>query len=515
MDDDTTHAGEETPDKITVEEPLSKGRLRKRLMMGHIVVFAVAIVVTLTALAMQLHTKNVEKESDEITALAKITAANIQSKAHQELAQKIKDLFRKDPQNPQAYALSAAERHEEIVKLVDSPEYREIREKFETVKRSAKSVAHVRTLVKIDEGIAAVTASDEAEEVGVVVHHPDQPGMGRGFTAPTAGHEKIGEEKARAGYAPISDNDAKLESLVAVSLRRERMWDTVAGLGWIWLLPLAVGLGLSALMAWRQSQKIMAPLKKTAEVIQRLSSGDMSARLSPTDARVTRVLRKSVMELGSSMGRHQRISAYYGRTLTGEMMGRIMEAGEEKLTEIARRRVTLVRVDILIPLTPKDGDAQFLEVINAASRIAIQAVLDNGGSVEDLDGHAVLGIFGSPLPVDNHLQAALQAAGDIRSDLGGISARRKREGMPLFDLRVWLHTGEVTLGLVGIPDRGEYRALGDPVDAIRALRCPEGVEITGPVVTEAAVGAGGLAAKALPAGVCETPSGQIKLYQMR
>jgi len=135
--------------------------------------------------------------------------------------------------------------------------------------------------------------------------------------------------------------------------------------------------------------------------------------------------------------------------------------------------------------------------------------------VEDLNERGVLGIFGSPLPMSDHLEAALRAAEDLSRDLANISARRKREDLPPFDLRVWIHTGEAALGLVGVPDRGEYRAMGKPVDTILSLESPEGLESTGAVVTEAVVSAADLADKTRPVGSCSLPTGQINLFQMQ
>ncbi len=508
VDEKATLALKEASTQLMTSGPLSKGRLRRRLMLGHIVVFVAAIVVTMIALTIQIYMENIQQETARATALAEIVASNIPMKEHYKLARKVKELWA-DKKSPE-------EIRDEIT---HTPEYKKVEKKFKTVKRSAKGIGHVHTLVRLNNEQAAVVASDKPEQVGVVVYYEPQPGMKAGFEEPSAGPESILGRKVAtlAGYAPIEDTDADVQALAVISRKDETIWQAIAGFGWIWLLPLAAGLGLSALMAWRQVTAIMKPLRKTADIIGRFSSGDMSARLSPTDPQVTRVLRRSVVELGSSLGRRQRISAYYGRTLTPEMMERVMEAGEEKLTRIERRQVTLLRVDIVTLVTLEDGkDAEkFFEVVNAASRIVVEAILDGGGSVEDLDGKTVLGIFGSPLPMGNHLQAALQTAEEIRRDLANVGARRKREGLPPFELCTWVHTGEAALGLVGVPDRGEYRAVGRPVDTILSLECPEGVEFTGAIVTESVAKAADLGGKTRPVGPCSGPSGQINLFQMQ
>lgn len=506
MDEKTSQAIRDASTQLFTSGPLSKGRLRKRLMLGHIVVFVAAIVVTMVALAVQIHMESLQQETQELKALAEIIASNIPSAEHRKLAGRVRELWEKKVP-PESI-------RKEITGM---KEYGAVERKFETVKRSAKKVAHIHTLVRLNDEQAAIVTSDNPDQVGIVVHYEPQPEMKQGFAEPSVGPESMQGKRfaALAGYAPVTDAD--VDALVAVSRSEKTVWQAIAEFGWIWLLPLAAGLGLSALMAWRQAHGIMDPLTKTADIISRLSSGDMSARLSPTDPKVTRVLRRSVVELGSTLGRRQRISAYYGRTLTANMMERVMDAGEEKLTQIERRPVTLLRVDIATPVTLEDegNTEKFLEAINTAARIVIEAILENGGSVEDIDSKIILGVFGSPLAMSNHLQAALQAAEEIQDDLANISARRKREGLPRLELNLWLHTGEAVLGLIGIPDRGEYRAMGEPVDTTLSLQCPEGAEISGTVVTEAVVKAADLDGKTRSVGSCTTPSGGVNLFQLQ
>jgi class 3 adenylate cyclase len=493
--------------------PFRKGRLRRRLLVGHVVVFFAAVAFTMIALGIELHLRSRSEMTRQMTAFAKILAENLRATEGRALARKMKDILN-------AKDKSEEEQRREIDELKKSPEYRPIEERFQTtVRNSGGWITHIHMIVKLDPGRAAIVASDNPDEAGSGFHYavPRLEAMQKGFSEPSAGPEKIGDKWiARiTGYAPL-DGEENLETLVAVSRKDETMWDTVKEIGWLWLLPLAAGLALSAFMAWREAQAIIGPLHKTADIISRLSSGDTSARLSPADAKVTRALRRSVMELGTSLDRRQRISAYYGRTLTPDMMDKIMQAGEEKLTEIGRRAITLMRIDVLTKFSPDDAaeTGRFFEVANSAARIAIQAILARGGGVESLESRMILGVFGSPLPMEDHLQAALDAAGDIRRDLAGVTARRRREGLALFDLRIWIHTGPAALGLIGVPERGEYRAVGEPVDTVLALKLPEDAKDARAIITEAAAKAAGPRLKTSTLGCVRLPQGDVELMEL-
>ncbi len=488
----------------------SKGRLRRRLMIGHIIIFLVAIVMTMVVLAIQLRMDYVQEESDRMRALAGIVSDNIPSNIHEQLAGKILE-----------YHDAKGERKQEIKKeLVESEGFEAVRQKLLAIKSSSRRIARVFTMVQVEYGLALVVVCDNPDDVGLPCDFRNVKGMANGFQQSSSGEDSPSptwEKLGMSGYAPVKTGDAGHPALVGVSRESTTIWDMVVTLGWLWLLPLGAGLLLSFLMALRLAGIIMKPLQRTAKVIKRLSEGDMSAYISPHDQQVTRVLRRSVMDLGASLGKRERIHAYYGRTLSPALMESVMKAGEEKLTRIDERDVSLVRVKInvgAIADPSKDPNAYF-EVINAASKVVIDAILDNGGSIEEINGTMVLGVFGSPLAMEEHVQAAVRAAADVRKDLADLLPRRRRENLPEFGMTIWVHTGKVLAGIVGTPERGEFRVIGEPVGIIKSLERPKETEGAGPVATEAVVQAGlpnGFGSR--PVGESSTPAGAIKLYQI-
>jgi len=493
----------------------SKGRLRRRLMIGHIAIFLVAIVMTMIILAIQLRQDYTHEESERMRSLAAYVSDNIPIEMHRRLAKEM--LALKKQWKKEVATKEAVEKDKK--KFVESEDFRTVQEKLKNVKRFSRKVAKVFILIKTETDQAVILVCDDPNDVGTSCFFTSIEGMSKGFEHSGYGSDPPVEswkDLGMSGYAPVKSDDGPA-AMLGVTKKSETIWDTIMSLGWLWLLPLGAGLLLSFLMALRLAGIIMKPLQRTAKVIKRLSEGDMSAYISPHDQQVTRVLRRSVMDLGASLGKRERIHAYYGRTLSPALMESVMKAGEEKLTRIDERDVSLVRVKVNVGAIadPSKDPKVYFEVINAASKVAIAAILDNGGSVEEINGTMVLGVFGSPLAMEKHVQAAVRAAADVRKDLADLLPRRRRENLPEFGMTIWVHSGKVLAGIVGTPERGEFRVIGEPVGTIKSLERPKETEGAGPVATDAVVQAGlpnGFDSR--PVGESPTPAGAIKLYQI-
>ncbi len=493
----------------------SKGKLRKRLMLGHIFMYAVAIILTLGVGVYRITTQWISEREDRLRVLASTASYTIPLDKYDLIAGKVEHIYElKDSE----------EKNKRTKALFESADYQEILGRLATARKvGKKSIGGVFVARKIDTGLAIIIICEDEEDIGGNIFFPDVQGMTEGFKEPSAGRKpaRPTDEKrlGSTGFAPIKKNSTDEESadIVCVSQVKRPVWSVLVNIGWLLLIPVALGFVLSFLMALRMSNIIMNPLKKAAEVIHRMSEGDADAHISPNDQQVTRVLRRSVMDLGATLGKRDRVRAYYGRTLSPGLMESIMITGEERLTRIEKRGISFVKVGIELgaSVDPDKDPEAFFEVINAASELAIDAILDNGGSVEDIDGTTVLGVFGSPIAMEGHVSAAVKTALDIRKDFTAALPRRKREGLPKFSLTIWVHTGEALMGIVGTSDRGEYRVIGGPVKEVRSLSRPEKTEGPGPIVTEAVIKAGlPKDIKSRSIGESESAQRVVKLYQV-
>jgi CheY-like chemotaxis protein len=98
-----------------------------------------------------------------------------------------------------------------------------------------------------------------------------------------------------------------------------------------------------------------------------------------------------------------------------------------------------------------------------------------------------MGVFGAPLPQDEHAGRALAAAREMHSRQAALNELWEAEGLRPFPLGIGLSTGTVAAALLGSEERVEYSVVGDSVNlAQRLQQLAGGGEI---VLSEATLGA--------------------------
>jgi class 3 adenylate cyclase len=142
------------------------------------------------------------------------------------------------------------------------------------------------------------------------------------------------------------------------------------------------------------------------------------------------------------------------------MSGDAIELGGE------RRVVTILFADLRgsTALAEKLSPTEVVDVLNSYVGTMAQCVFDQGGVLDKFLGDGLMAIFGV-LPEPSHgAAAATRTIGAIREALGRVNQDRTARGEPVVGFGVGIHTGEVVLGAVGLPQRSDYTAIGDTVN---------------------------------------------------
>ncbi|MEV0560853.1 adenylate/guanylate cyclase domain-containing protein [Dactylosporangium sp. NPDC050588] len=144
---------------------------------------------------------------------------------------------------------------------------------------------------------------------------------------------------------------------------------------------------------------------------------------------------------------------------------------------------------------------EIVEMLNRYHGVAVPCILDNGGTIVQFVGDALLALFNAPARQDDHETRAVRAALQMQDAVGVIAAGHP--GWPRF--RVGANTGPALVGNIGSELLRGFNAMGDAVNVAARLQT---IAEPGQVVI------GGATHDALR-GVVATPLGDLEVKGRR
>jgi len=106
---------------------------------------------------------------------------------------------------------------------------------------------------------------------------------------------------------------------------------------------------------------------------------------------------------------------------------------------------------------------QVIPLLNDYADVIVSAIHAQGGDVLKLIGDGILAMFAASDRA-NACAAALAAATAARSEVTALNARRARVALPVTDMYLGLHVGEVFYGNIGSTERLDFTVVGPAVN---------------------------------------------------
>ena len=170
--------------------------------------------------------------------------------------------------------------------------------------------------------------------------------------------------------------------------------------------------------------------------------------------------------------------AIVDREEQGESLSRLLPGGVaerlkgREIGESEELEVTVLMSDIRGYSTIAERvDASVLAAQLSRHRAEMnRAIIDNGGTVMQFVGDAVMGVFGAPEPIDDHADRAVAAAVAMHEAQEAVNSEWRDDGLEPFGLGIGLSTGRVAAALLGSEDRIEYSVVGDTVNLTQRVQ---------------------------------------------
>ena len=166
------------------------------------------------------------------------------------------------------------------------------------------------------------------------------------------------------------------------------------------------------------------------------------------------------------ISQEKRLKTTMYRYMTPEVAERVMALGEDSLMIGERKEVTILFSDIrgYTTLTENLGADEVVSLLNQYFETMVEAVFNYEGTLDKFIGDALMGVYGAPLPLENHAWMAVQSALEMRSRLEVFNHRRIIANQPQINVGIGISSGWVVSGNIGSQKRMDYTVIGDGVN---------------------------------------------------
>lgn len=136
-----------------------------------------------------------------------------------------------------------------------------------------------------------------------------------------------------------------------------------------------------------------------------------------------------------------------------------------------RREVTVVVCEIFNhdDLESELPATDYVALTNSFRRNASELLVEHGGYLDECDGESVRVVFGAPLADLRHAAIACEAALTLVERLVEVNRECHTVWKQMFDFRIGVNSGEMTLAAYGSRRLGAYSVAGEPAEFARRL----------------------------------------------
>lgn len=167
----------------------------------------------------------------------------------------------------------------------------------------------------------------------------------------------------------------------------------------------------------------------------------------------------------------ERIRQTFGRVVAPRVRDRLLADPRNLRLDGSKETVTVLFADLsgFTAYSEKQAPETVFKVLNAYLSLAADAVLEEEGTLDKFMGDAILAIWNSPDPQEDHaLRAVRAAAAILRLTLE--SHENFTNPLHRLNFRIGIATGPAIVGNVGAKDLFNYTAIGDTVNLAQRLQ---------------------------------------------
>ncbi len=169
--------------------------------------------------------------------------------------------------------------------------------------------------------------------------------------------------------------------------------------------------------------------------------------------------------------RKKEIQGWFGSYVSPAVVKQLVQNPDSLKLGGEKRELTIFFADLanFTTLSESMPPEELVPLINSVLEDLTEGVLAHGCYVDKYIGDAIMGVFGSPEPLENHALSACRAALESMRRLDKLNERIERTHGRRLGMRIGVNTGDAIVGNVGSTKKRNYTVLGDAVNLASRL----------------------------------------------
>jgi class 3 adenylate cyclase len=121
------------------------------------------------------------------------------------------------------------------------------------------------------------------------------------------------------------------------------------------------------------------------------------------------------------------------------------------------------------PLVESQSPEETIELLNTYYTLMFNAISGHGGIVSQIAGDGLMAVFGAPLSLPDHCDAAVRAALEMIELIELFNVEQIGAGRTAIRIGIGIASGEMVAGYTGTNERATYTCIGDTVNIAARL----------------------------------------------
>ena len=218
------------------------------------------------------------------------------------------------------------------------------------------------------------------------------------------------------------------------------------------------------------SRSIAQPLKNMLDAVEKIRDGDYDSRIRVLGNDEIGVLGDAGNDMIRGLAEREMLRTTFGKYVTPEIRDEIL-SGRIPL-EGERREATVMFADLrnftpFVETTPPEEAISGMRTYFTAMHRAIRL---HRGLVLQFVGDEIEVVFGVPVHFEDHSDAAVLAALEMRRALKELNRQRSIQGKPAFAHGIGIHSGNVLAGNSGSEEQSAYALIGNTVNVASRIQ---------------------------------------------